>query len=157
MAAGGLGVRRAAGGSPEQRARATWPVPDGSSDAYPRHLLLLPRRGRRDASRWRVDCSREEERFSRRKHDFSFPERAIQFCLERAGIAARDLDYVAFFEKPFVKFERILQTAVGDCAMVGERFPPGDDDWLLDKLWIKIAPSLDVRHSARSHSLLRAP
>jgi carbamoyltransferase len=50
----------------------------------------------------------EEERFSRRKHDFSFPERAIEFCLRHAGIRGCDLDYVVFFEKPFVKWERLL-------------------------------------------------
>ena len=54
----------------------------------------------------------EEERFSRVKHDFSFPRRAIAFCLERAGIPSAEIDYVCFFEKPFVKFERILQTAL---------------------------------------------
>ena len=54
----------------------------------------------------------EEERFSRVKHDFSFPERAIRFCLGRGGIRPQEVDYVAFFEKPFVKFERILQTAL---------------------------------------------
>src|SRR5262245_63895314 len=52
----------------------------------------------------------EEERFSRVKHDFGFPSRAIQFCLDEAGVSGSDLDYVAFFEKPFVKFDRILQT-----------------------------------------------
>jgi predicted NodU family carbamoyl transferase len=50
----------------------------------------------------------EEERFSRIKHDFGFPSRAIAFCLARGGIAPGELDYVVFYEKPFVKFERIL-------------------------------------------------
>ena len=50
----------------------------------------------------------EEERFSRIKHDHGFPMLAIEFCLKRAGIKAEDLDYVVFYEKPFVKFERIL-------------------------------------------------
>jgi len=50
----------------------------------------------------------EEERFTRVKHDFSFPKSAIQFCLDTAGIRGSDVDYVAFFEKPFRKFDRIL-------------------------------------------------
>ena len=54
----------------------------------------------------------EEERFSRKKHDFEFPQRAIDFCLKTAGITTRDLDYVVFFEKPFVKFERLLLSSL---------------------------------------------
>ena len=50
----------------------------------------------------------EEERFSRIKHDFEFPFKSIEFCLEYAGIEPDDLDYVVLFEKPFVKFERLL-------------------------------------------------
>ena len=53
-----------------------------------------------------------EERFSRIKHDNSFPRLAAQFCLEQAGINSRDLEYVVFYEKPLLKFERILQTAL---------------------------------------------
>src|ERR1700674_2397032 len=54
----------------------------------------------------------EEERFTRVKHDFSFPQAAIQFCLQAGGIEGRELDYVAFFEKPFRKFDRIMMTAL---------------------------------------------
>src|SRR5574341_905380 len=52
-----------------------------------------------------------EERFSRKKHDSGFPHLAIEFCLEQAGIRADDLEYAVFYEKPLMKFERILQTA----------------------------------------------
>ena len=52
----------------------------------------------------------EEERFSRLKHDFGFPKLSIKYCLERAGLDQQELDAVVFYEKPFVKFERILQT-----------------------------------------------
>ncbi|MBT5948348.1 MAG: hypothetical protein HOG94_11815, partial [Nitrospinaceae bacterium] len=54
----------------------------------------------------------EEERFSRVKHDFGYPELAVEFCLKKAGIEAGDLDYVVFYEKPFLKFERILNTVL---------------------------------------------
>ena len=88
----------------------------------------------------------EEERFTRVKHDFSFPEQAIRFCLDRAGIASQDLDYVAFFEKPFVKFERILQTALGTAPWSATVFRQAMTGWLLDKLWVKtlIRNTLDI-------------
>ena len=57
-------------------------------------------------------CAAEEERFSRKKHDFGFPEKAIEFCLEKSGIEASEIDYVVFFEKPFLKFERILKSVI---------------------------------------------
>jgi carbamoyltransferase len=79
----------------------------------------------------------EEERFSRVKHDFSFPERAIRFCLEKGGVAGKDLDYVAFFEKPFIKFERILQTSFATAPRSAGVFRQAMSTWLLDKLWIK--------------------
>jgi carbamoyltransferase len=79
----------------------------------------------------------EEERFSRVKHDFGFPSRAIQFCLDEAGITGADLDYVAFFEKPFVKFDRILQTAFAEVPKSAAVFRQAITAWLLDKLWVK--------------------
>ena len=54
----------------------------------------------------------EEERFTRKKHDYAFPQRAIDFCLRLGGIRGTDLDYVVFFEKPFVKFERLLLSSL---------------------------------------------
>ena len=56
----------------------------------------------------------EEERFSRRKHDNGFPEHAVRFCLEQAGIGPEDLDYVVFYEKTLPKFERIMTTFVSE-------------------------------------------
>ena len=57
-----------------------------------------------------IIAAAQEERFSREKHDSSFPSRAIQSCLEQGGIAAGDLDYIGFYEKPLVKFDRLLET-----------------------------------------------
>jgi carbamoyltransferase len=79
----------------------------------------------------------EEERFSRVKHDYGFPDRAIAFCLEQAGTAGRDLDYVVFFEKPFIKFERILQNALATVPRSATVFRKAMTTWMLDKLWIK--------------------
>ena len=79
----------------------------------------------------------EEERFSRIKHDFGFPSHAIDFCLRQGGITAADLDYVAFFEKPFIKFERILQTSLATAPYSAGVFRKAMTSWLLDKLWVK--------------------
>ncbi len=79
----------------------------------------------------------EEERFSRKKHDFSFPLLAIRYCLEQAGITAADVDYVVFYEKPFVKFERILTTALQVVPKSWKVFGDAMATWLLDKLWVK--------------------
>jgi carbamoyltransferase len=79
----------------------------------------------------------EEERFSRVKHDFGFPSRALEFCLEQAGIRGEDLDYVAFFEKPFVKFDRILNTTFAEVPKSGAVFRQAITAWLLDKMWVK--------------------
>jgi carbamoyltransferase len=79
----------------------------------------------------------EEERFSRKKHDSDFPRLAIQYCLDAAGITAGDVDYVVFYEKPFVKFERILTTALQMVPKSWKVFGDAMTTWLLDKLWVK--------------------
>lgn len=79
----------------------------------------------------------EEERFSRIKHDSGFPARAIRFCLDQAGLTAADLDYVVFYEKPFVKFERILTACVQLVPRSWDVFGHAMTTWLLDKLWVK--------------------
>jgi carbamoyltransferase len=88
----------------------------------------------------------EEERFSRIKHDFGFPELAIQFCLESAGIQAKDLDYVVYYEKPFLKFERIIQSALQTFPRSYEVFRESMVAWLGDKLWVQstIADKLEI-------------
>jgi carbamoyltransferase len=78
----------------------------------------------------------EEERFSRIKHDFSFPKNAIQFCLDTAGIRGSDLDYVVFFEKPFRKFDRILATVLQTYPQSWKVFRESMITWMLDKLWV---------------------
>jgi carbamoyltransferase len=79
----------------------------------------------------------EEERFSRIKHDFGYPERAIAFCLEFAGIRPQDLDYVVFYEKPFHKFERILSTALQSFPKSWRMFGEAMINWFGDKLWMR--------------------
>jgi len=79
----------------------------------------------------------EEERFTRVKHDFDFPENAIHFCLDYAGISNNDLDYVVFYEKPFHKFERILMTTLQNFPKSWKVFREAMLIWLGDKLWVK--------------------
>ena len=77
----------------------------------------------------------EEERFTRVKNDFRFPEEAIAFCLAEAGLTAADLDYVVYYEKPFVKFERILMSCLQTFPRSYEVFRESMVSWLADKLW----------------------
>jgi carbamoyltransferase len=79
----------------------------------------------------------EEERFSRIKHDHGFPTDAIAFCLEQAGIKADDLDYVVYYEKPFLKFERILSSSLSTFPRSYEVFREGMVAWLSEKLWVQ--------------------
>lgn len=57
-----------------------------------------------------IIAAAQEERFTRKKHDQNFPSNAINYCLKEAGISSSDLEIVAFYDKPFLKFERILET-----------------------------------------------
>lgn len=78
-----------------------------------------------------------EERFSRKKHDTSFPKQAIAFCLQQAGIQAKDIAYVVFYEKPFVKFERNLITSLENFPHSLSFFVDSMRNFLAEKLWIK--------------------
>ena len=79
----------------------------------------------------------EEERFTRKKHDYEFPQNAIDFCLKFANINSRDLDYVVFFEKPFIKFERLLLCSMQTFPRSLKLFREAMITWLGDKLWIR--------------------
>lgn len=94
----------------------------------------------------KIIASTEEERFSRKKHDFGFPEQAINFCLEFAGISSDKIDYVVFHEKPFLKFERILRTIISTYPLSAGVFSEAMKNWLAEKLWIKhiIRQKLDI-------------
>jgi len=79
----------------------------------------------------------QEERFTRKKHDFRFPHKAIAYCLEEAGIKADQLDYVVFYDKPFLKFERILETYLQYAPMGIQSFIKAMPLWIKKKLWMK--------------------
>ncbi len=79
----------------------------------------------------------QEERFTRKKHDYSFPNHAIRFCLESAGIKPVDLHSVAFYDKPFLKFERLLETYLAYAPRGFVSFIKAMPLWLKSKLWMK--------------------
>jgi len=79
----------------------------------------------------------QEERFTRKKHDFSFPRNAIDFCLQSGGVKAGDLDYVVFYDKPFIKFERILETYLAFAPLGITTFVKAVPLWIKQKLWMK--------------------
>jgi carbamoyltransferase len=83
----------------------------------------------------RIVAAAQEERFSRVKHDFRFPEHAIEYCLGEAGISASDLDLVAFYDKPLLKFDRILETYVSYAPKGFRLFLMGLPLWLKQKLY----------------------
>lgn len=79
----------------------------------------------------------QEERFSRKKHDHRFPENAVRFCLDYAGIKSTNLDLVAFYDKPFLKFERLLETYLTFAPVGIQSFIKAMPLWIKEKLWMK--------------------
>jgi len=84
-----------------------------------------------------IVAAAQEERFTRKKHDPDYPEQAIAFCLKTAGITAADIDIVAFYDKPWVKFERILETYLSYAPVGIGSFFKALPLWLKDKLWMR--------------------
>ncbi len=84
-----------------------------------------------------IIAAAQEERFTRRKHDPSFPAGAVRYCLDEADLAAEQLDLVVFYEKPFIKFERILETYLTFAPRGFPSFILAMPLWLKRKLWMK--------------------
>jgi len=84
-----------------------------------------------------IVCAAQEERFTRRKHDPEFPVNALRFCLDEAGIKPSELDLVAFYDKPFIKFERLLFTYLSYAPLGIQSFLQAMPLWLKRKLWLK--------------------
>ncbi len=83
-----------------------------------------------------IIAAAQEERFTRRKHDFEFPINSINWCLREARITIKDLDCVIFYDKPFIKFERILETYLAYAPSGIRQFIQAMPLWLKQKLWI---------------------
>ncbi len=84
-----------------------------------------------------IIAAAQEERFTRKKHDFAFPSQSVAYCLKEAGIAIADVDYVAFYEKPFIKFERLLFTYLRYAPFGIASFLHAMPMWLKEKLFLK--------------------
>ena len=85
----------------------------------------------------RIVGAAQEERFSRKKHDSGFPEQAISYCLAEAGIGLNDVDFVTFYDKPFLKFERLLETYLSFAPKGFSSFKMAIPVWLKEKLFQK--------------------
>lgn len=85
----------------------------------------------------RIIAAAQEERFTRKKHDQDFPSEAIAYCLKEAGITLADIDHVAFYDKPFLKFERLLETYIAYAPMGYKSFARALPLWIKDKLFQK--------------------
>jgi carbamoyltransferase len=84
-----------------------------------------------------IAAAAQEERFTRKKHDASFPANAVAYCLDAGGIALADIDYVVFYDKPFLKFERLLETYLSFAPKGFKSFSMAIPVWLKEKLFQK--------------------
>ena len=84
----------------------------------------------------KIIAAAQEERFTRVKHDQDFPVNAIRFCLKHANLDVKDLDYIAFYDKPFLKFERIIETYLAYAPVGIQSFLMAIQLWIRKKLWI---------------------
>jgi carbamoyltransferase len=91
----------------------------------------------------------QEERFTRKKHDFNFPKNAITYCVAEGKISVKDLDFVVFYDKPFIKFERILETAIAYAPSGITQFIQAIPLWLKQKLWISELIKKELNYTGR--------
>ena len=97
----------------------------------------------------RVVAAAQEERFTRIKHDPSFPRRAIDACLDTAGLTAADVGLVAFYEKPIGKFDRVLETVMATAPRGRTRFVDAIPSWFADKLRVEALIHEHLGHDVR--------
>ncbi len=99
----------------------------------------------------RIAAAAQEERFTRKKHDASFPSNAVDYCLAEGGIDAESLDYVVFYDKPLLKFERILETYLAYAPAGFRSFVAALPGWLHEKLHLpgKIRKGLGGKYERR--------
>ena len=95
----------------------------------------------------KIISAAQEERFTRKKNDPSFPKHAIQFCLSNSGLSSQDLDLITFYDKPFLKFERILKTYCAYTPAGIESFLKAMPLWFDEKLWLKEIIQRELNYS----------
>src|SRR5947207_14621798 len=98
-----------------------------------------------------IIAAAQEERFTRKKHDQGFPSHAIEYCLREAGMRPEDITYVAFYEKPLLKFERLLETYLAFAPQGFSSFLKAMPLWLREKLHMQreLDRGLDDRYRGR--------
>jgi len=101
-----------------------------------------------------IIAAAQEERFSRKKHDARFPNHAIRSCLEIGQVSLADLDYVVFYDKPLVKFERLLETYLGFAPKGFRSFVQAMPIWLKEKLYLKSVLKKELAALSTSSSKL---
>lgn len=97
----------------------------------------------------KVICGIEEERFSRIKHDNSFPQQAVQFCLNKARITINDIDAISYYEKPLLKFERVIDTFIATFPHSLIPFVQGIPEWLSHKIKIEHVLRSELKYKGR--------
>lgn len=85
----------------------------------------------------KILAAAQEERFTRKKHDFRFPKHAINYCLDYANISSKEIELIAFYDKPFLKFERILETYLTYAPVGIKSFLKAMPLWIKEKIWMK--------------------
>ena len=96
-----------------------------------------------------IVAAAQEERFTRKKHDADFPKQAIDYCLREAGLTAADIDYVGFYEKPLIKFERLLETYLSYAPRGFASFLMAMPVWLRQKLFLPRELNRGLNHAYR--------
>jgi len=99
-----------------------------------------------------IVAAAQEERFTRKKHDADFPARAVTYCLEEAGVQLDDVDYVVFYDKPLIKFERLLETYLAYAPKGFRSFLASMPIWLKDKLFLKATLKRELGKLASSEN-----
>ena len=103
----------------------------------------------------RIVAAAQEERFTRKKHDSSFPKNAIAYCLDEAAASLDKIDHVVFYDKPFLKFERLLETYIAFAPRGFRSFRMAIPLWLKEKLFQKSVLNGELKHFAESFDIAR--
>ena len=150
LAGGDAGGGRAAGAGADLGDRALHLLdllgPSCVFSESPRSTTTAPPRWSRTAD---IVAAAQEERFSRIRHDAAFPHESVRFCLRHAGIKPEQLDAVAFYEKPFLKFERILETWLAFAPRGFQSFRLAAPVWLREKLFQRAVLERALREHSR--------
>ena len=103
----------------------------------------------------KIIAAAQEERFTRKKHDPNYPHNAIEFVLKYANLKLSEVDQIVFFEKPFLKFERLLETYVAFAPKGFISFAKAMPLWIKEKLFQKIFYSTDLKDMTQIINLIK--